>query len=132
MSVTTLNPTAALRRSPSLTWRAMLAVLVLAANKFLLNFFVDFGAADAATGSGGYLRIAQHWGFRFLVTFAASVAVFGYVQGNESLRLINEATRGEKFRPVRLLVHIALFAPLAALSYSLYGNHGLHFGAPLL
>src|SRR5665213_220662 len=113
MSVTTLSPTTAVRGTPSLAWRALIAVLALAANKFLLNFFVDIAAADVATGSGAYLRIAQHWGFRFLVTFAASVAVFGYVQGNERLRLINDATRGEKFRPVRLLVHIALFAPLA-------------------
>jgi exosortase E/protease (VPEID-CTERM system) len=131
MSVITLSATE-VRRSPSLAWRAMIAVLAFAANKFLLNFFVDFNAADSATGSGAYLRIAQHWGFRFLVTFAASVAVFGYVQGNERLRLINDDTRGEQFRPVRLLVHIALFAPLAVLSYSLYGGHGLPLGAPIL
>jgi exosortase E/protease (VPEID-CTERM system) len=133
MSVTTLNPTTAVRGSPNLAWRAVIAVLVLAANKFLLNFFVDFGAAQAATtGLGADIRIAQHWGFRFLVTFAAGIALFGYVQGNARLRFINAAARSEKFRPAWLLVHLALFAPLAVISYSVYGNHGLQVGTPIL
>jgi exosortase E/protease (VPEID-CTERM system) len=111
----------------------VIAVLAFAANKFLLNFFVDFEAAQAATtGLGAAIRIAQHWGFRFLVTFAVGVALFGYVQGNARLRLINAAARVEKLRPTWLLVHVALFAPLAVISYSVYGNHGLPFGTAVL
>ena len=73
----------------NLAVRATLVAVVLFAEKFLLNFFVDFGAAQSAGGLGEFVRQTQHWGFRFVVTFAAALALFVYVQGNARLKTIN-------------------------------------------
>ena len=62
---------------------AILAALFLA-EKIFLNAFVDFNRADSARGVGALVRVAQHWGFRFLVALAAAVALFAYVRGGEN------------------------------------------------
>jgi exosortase E/protease (VPEID-CTERM system) len=132
MSATRIDASKGTLGGTSLAWRALIAVAVLAVNKLLLNHFVDFPAAEAATGAGSYLRILQHWGLRFLVTLAAAIAVFGYVQGNERLRILNAQVRGGRLRFGWLIVHLALFVPLALLALSLYGNHGVHLALPVL
>lgn len=132
MSADTIAESDLTRGSPSLAFRAVIAVLVLAGNKFLLNFFVDFQAADTAGGAGAYLRIVQHWGLLFLVTFAGAIAVFGYVQGKDRLRVVDAAVRGVRLRSGWMLAHLALFVPLALLTFSLYGNHGLRLAVPVL
>lgn len=113
----------------TLVWRAVLVVLLLGLEKVVLNFFVDFDAAQAATGLGAFVREAQHWGFRCLVTLAAALALFGYVQGNARLKAVNALARSAPLHKEWLALHATLFVPLAALTYSFYGNHG--FSAPL-
>ena len=108
----------------SLAVRLAIVVLVLCAEKFLLNFFVDFDSAQAATGLGATVRIAQHWGFRFAVTLAASLVLFSYVRSDARLVQINAAARAMPLRPAWLLCHGALLLPLVALSYFLYGVRG--------
>lgn len=120
------------RERLNLVWRAVIALAVLACEKFLLNFFVDFNASQTATGLGDAVRQAQHWGFRFLVTFAAALAVFGYVQGNARFRTLSLGARQIPLRLTWIAVHVLLFAPLAVLTFSFYGGHGLHWPLALL
>ena len=61
--------------------------------KIFLNRFVDFGLAQEARGFGAVLRVAQHLGFRFLVAFAAALALFTYVRGWQALRTTDAAVR---------------------------------------
>jgi hypothetical protein len=58
----------------NLAVRVVILTLLLVAEKFLLNVFVDFGAAQGARGVGELAREIQHWAFRFIVTFAAVLA----------------------------------------------------------
>jgi exosortase E/protease (VPEID-CTERM system) len=116
----------------NLAWRVAIAGAVLVGEKFLLNFFVDFDASQTATGLGQYVRQAQHWGFRFLVTLAAALAVFGYVQGNARLKTLSRRVRQMPLRRSWLAAHVGLFAPLAMLSFSFYGGHGLHWPVSVL
>jgi exosortase E/protease (VPEID-CTERM system) len=125
MTIHSVSSVTARPRGINLGMRALFAALVLAANKNLLNFFVDFDAAQTARGVGNLAKIVQHDGLRFAVTLAAILALFAYLQGNERLRTATAAARGLKVRVGWLLVHIALFAPLAVLCFSFYGNHGL-------
>ncbi|HEV2703106.1 MAG TPA: exosortase E/protease, VPEID-CTERM system [Steroidobacteraceae bacterium] len=124
--------TAAARGRINLIWRAVILGGLLFCEKFALNFFVDFNASQIATGLGADVREAQHWGFRFLVTFAAALAIFGYVKGNARLRSISSEVRQIPLRWSWLALHAALLAPLAVLSFSLYGGHGLHWPLALL
>jgi exosortase E/protease (VPEID-CTERM system) len=110
--------------------RVAVAGGVLLLEKALLSLFVDFDSAQTAEGLGAVVRVTQHWGFRFLVSFAIAAAVFGYLRGGRELRDADAATRAAPLRPRWLLAHLALIAPLVPLSASLYGHAiSLPFGA---
>jgi exosortase E/protease (VPEID-CTERM system) len=128
-------PLAALKRPQArLTFVARVALIaaVLSIEKFLLNFFVDFDAAQAAAGLGALVRNAQHWAFRFAVTLAVFLALFGWIRGDAGLRRLNAETRALKVQPLLLLLHVVLILPLVPLSYLLYGNHSMYFPFPAL
>ncbi|HEY1900712.1 MAG TPA: hypothetical protein VGG49_13070, partial [Steroidobacteraceae bacterium] len=132
MATSAISPIAAIHGRMSLFWRAALAAALLVSEKFLLNFFVDFDAAQSATGLGEHVREVQHWGFRCVVTFAAALALFGYVQGNERLMTVNARASAEPLRLRWLGAHATLFVPLAVLTFSFYGNHGLRWPVGLI
>jgi exosortase E/protease (VPEID-CTERM system) len=104
----------------NLAVRAALIALILCAEKFLLNFFVDFSVARVAPGFAAVVRVGQKWGLHFAVTFAAAFALFCYVRDDARLREINAAARSEPVRMPWLLAHFVLVAPLATLSFLLY------------
>lgn len=110
----------------SLAGRVALIGAILFAEKLLLNFFVDFEAAQAASGLAAWVRSAQHSGFRFAVTLGASLAIFAWIRGDATLRELSAGARALPLRPSALLLHVSLVLPLAALSYLLYGSHGVH------
>ncbi len=132
MSDTVISASARTHERLNLVWRALIALALLCGEKVLLNLFVDFNASQTATGLGDSVRQAQHWGFRFLVTFAAALAVFGYVQGNDRFRSISLGVRRIPLRLSWIAVHVLLFAPLAVLTFSFYGDHGLHWPLAML
>jgi exosortase E/protease (VPEID-CTERM system) len=98
---------------------ALIGVLFLA-EKVFLNIFVDFQQAQLASGLGAILRIAQHWGFRFVVAFAAAVALFAYVRGGQALKSADASIRSAPMRVSWILVHTLLVACLVPVSYLLY------------
>lgn len=125
--------TAAHRRARmSLATRAGVLALVLLLEKFLLDGFVSFRAAQAARGLGTVLRVAQHFGFRFAASFAIALALFVYVRGDAALRAIDSEARAQPVRLRWLILHAALLVPIAAALYNLYGTHGLHLPFALL
>jgi exosortase E/protease (VPEID-CTERM system) len=109
----------------NLAARAAIVALLLVVEKTLLNLLVDSPSAQAAQGLGGLVRAAQHTAFRFLVSLAVVVILFCYARSNASLASVESAVRAQRIRGSWLLVHAALLLPLAWLSYSLYGAHGL-------
>jgi exosortase E/protease (VPEID-CTERM system) len=119
------KPFALLTSRPNLAVRAVALALLLFCEKYLLNQFVDFDAAQHASGLGIAVRISQHWGFRFLVSLGISLALFSYVRGDERFAVVNRQARQARFCWPWMLAHVLLFLPLIPLSYSLYGDHGL-------
>ncbi len=114
----------------SLGARAAVVGLLLVIEKFALNFLVDFDAAQDARGLGAVVRIGQHWGFRFLVALALSLALLGYATAERRWSRVNAAVSGTSVRPSWLGLHAVLLLPLAAISYYLYGPRSapLSFG----
>jgi exosortase E/protease (VPEID-CTERM system) len=107
-----------------LSLAARLAVLasLFIVEKWLLDGFVDSERAQAAEGLGAFVRLLQHWGFRFLVTFCATVVIFAYVRSAHGLKL---AAASIRVVPVRLgwaLAHIVLIVALMPLGHLLYGD----------
>ncbi len=116
----------------SLALRATLLALTLAVEKFLLNFLVDFPAAQRATGFGATVRVWQHWGFRFAVTCAAALALFAVARGGARWQQLSRSANGIAVRWGWLLLHVATLLGLAVLSYYLYGNRGAPLTLPAL
>lgn len=105
---------------PGLPARLAILGAVFFAEKIFLNTLVDFGRAQAAEGLGAVLRVGQHWGFRFLVAFAAALTAFAYVRGGQDLRAAAASVRASPLRMGWMLGHVLLVAALAPLSYLLY------------
>jgi exosortase E/protease (VPEID-CTERM system) len=108
------------RFRPGLLVRVELLAAMFFAEKIFLNVFVDFEGAQRAQGLGEILRVAQHWGFRFLVAFAAAVALFTYVRGGPGLRATDASVRASPVQAGLMLTHVLLVAVLAPLTYLLY------------
>ena len=111
------------RQGIGLGARVVVAGGVLFLEKVFLNLFVDFDSAQTAEGLGAMVRVTQHWGFRFLSSFAIAAAVFAWLRGDRELQQAGAAARAvPTVRPRWLLAHVALFVPLVPLSASLYGH----------
>lgn len=111
------------RQGAGLGLRVAVVGGVLLLEKTFLNVFVDFASAQTAKGLGAVVRVTQHWGFRFLVSFAIAATVFAYLRGGRELHDADAAARAQPLlRPRWLLAHLALIVPLVPLSSSLYGH----------
>jgi exosortase E/protease (VPEID-CTERM system) len=107
-------------RQLGLPARIAILAAMLFAEKVWLNTFVDFDQAQAARGLGAALRVAQHWGFRFCVAFAAAVALFAFVRGDQKSSAAGAAVRTARLRLGWFAAHLSLIIVLAPLSYLLY------------
>jgi exosortase E/protease (VPEID-CTERM system) len=105
---------------PGLLARVAILAAVFFAEKILLNAFVDFDRAQAAEGFGAVVRVAQHWAFRFIVAFAAAVALFAHVRGGRQVQTVAASVLKAPLRVGWMLVHFSLIAALGQLSYLLY------------
>ncbi len=103
-----------------------LLVAALFVEKSALSLAVDFRLADAARGPAAALRLAQHFGLRFAVSFAVALAFFIYARMDEPLLQVNAEAREAPVRPAWLALHAVLMSAVAAALYNLYGNHGAH------
>jgi exosortase E/protease (VPEID-CTERM system) len=88
--------------------------------KIFLTRFVDIARADTALGIGGDLRVAQHFGFRFIVAFVATMTVFAFTRGATWKSLTRLAPPGGYLRPAWIAAHLALIACLAWLGSQLF------------
>ena len=88
--------------------------------KVLLGELVDFRRAQAAQGLGAVLRVAQHWGFRFAVAFAAAILIFSYVRATPRLKSVDSRVRATHVRLGWIFAHITSIAVLVPLTYALY------------
>jgi exosortase E/protease (VPEID-CTERM system) len=89
--------------------------------KNLLTQFVDVERADAALGIGASLRVAQNFGFRFIVALAATLTVFAFTRG-EAWRSLSRLTLPPTAypRPAWIGAHFGLVACLAWLGSLLF------------
>ncbi len=116
----------------SLNARCALLALLLVAEKFALNFFVDFDAAQQARGFGAAVRIGQHFGFRFVAALAISLALLAYAAADARWLQVSTGVRGRPIRRSWLTLHGLLLLPLAVISYFLYGVRGATWPLPVL
>jgi exosortase E/protease (VPEID-CTERM system) len=88
--------------------------------KIFLTQFVDVERADAALGIGANVRVAQHFGFRFIVALAAAMTVFAVASEARWKALMGMAPARTYLRPGWVAAHLAFFACLAWLGSLLF------------
>ena len=120
-----MNPTSShalpvAERRFGLAVRLAILCVVFFADKVALNQFVDFDRAQLAHGLGAWVRIAQHFGFRFIVALATALAVFATVRGGAQLASAVAGVRSAKIRLGWMLAHLLLILCLMPLSSLLY------------
>ena len=120
--MTQLSPLATRNPGYRIGLPARLVILAAAffAEKIFLNTLVNFERADTAEGLGAMVRVAQHWGFRFLVAFAAAVVLFAYVRGGGNLKSTATSMQEAPTRIGWVCGHLLLVIALAPLSYFLF------------
>jgi hypothetical protein len=102
MSVTPPEAVRATSAGMGFASRAAIVAVTLCLEKFLLNFFVDFDAAQAAQGLGAAVRIAQHWGFYFAMSFVLSLVAFVCVRDSGALHAVEPDKPGTGLRAPRI------------------------------
>jgi exosortase E/protease (VPEID-CTERM system) len=100
--------------------RAALLGALFFIEKIFLTQFVDVQRADAALGTGGALRVAQHFGFRFIVALAAAMMVFAFASGDRWRSLVRLTPRKAYLRHRWVVAHLALITCLAWLGSQLF------------
>lgn len=110
------------RTGLTLAARLGLFIAVLFAEKSALNLLVDFRLADAAHGLGAALRLAQHFGLRFAVSFAVALAFFVCARADSALSRVNAEARSAPVRPAWLGLHCIAMIAVAAALHHLYGG----------
>jgi exosortase E/protease (VPEID-CTERM system) len=107
---------------PKLSLAGRLAILaaIFFLEKLLLDAFVDSQSAQAALGLGGFVRIAQHWVFRFLVAMFAALTIFAIVRGGTQRLMSAARVQASGLRVSWMLAHFLLIACLIPVSSVLY------------
>jgi exosortase E/protease (VPEID-CTERM system) len=100
--------------------RAVILAGLFFIEKIFITQFVDLERADAALGIGADFRVAQHFGFRFIVALVAALTVFAFTRGNPWRSLTRSAPHMAYLRPAWMVAHLALIACLAWLSSLLF------------
>jgi exosortase E/protease (VPEID-CTERM system) len=108
------------RSNLGLPARAAILGALFFIEKILLTQFVDVQRADAALGFGANLRVAQHFGFRFIVALAAAITVFAFASVERWKSLMGLAPPRASLRPVWVIAHLVLLACLAWLGSTLF------------
>ncbi|HEX4240306.1 MAG TPA: exosortase E/protease, VPEID-CTERM system [Steroidobacteraceae bacterium] len=119
-------------RNLGLGSRAALLGASFLLEKTLLSKFVDPSRPAALEGIGAFAHSVQHFGFRFLVAFAAAAALFAYVRGGAELEAAEAGIRAAPIRGRWLALHAALIACLVPISYALYRSEVSPLPFPLI
>ena len=111
-----------LKSQLGLTPRVAILATLFFFEKVFLDEFVDFRRAQAAQGLGAVVHLAQHWGFRFAVAFAAAILIFAFVRAAPQLKSVDLYVRATRVSVGWILAHILCIAILVPLTYLLYGD----------
>ncbi len=98
---------------------AVLGVLFFI-EKVFLSQFVDAGRAEAALGLGAAVRVAQLFGFRFIVALAAGLTVFAIARRKSGPSPTSSPAQPARLHLAWMAAHLTLIACLAWLSSLLF------------
>jgi exosortase E/protease (VPEID-CTERM system) len=99
--------------------RLVVIAVVASAEVLLGSYLVQAIPTGALHGAPEALRLVQHWLFRFIIAYAASLALLACLR-SASLTALLDAADLAAVRPRWALVHLLLLVPFLYLSATLY------------
>jgi len=102
---------------------------LLAAETVLLSGLIQNAPLDSLTGPAKFVHAVQHWGFRYLIAYAVSLAMLLYLRGAGAAAAVSATARDAPLQLQWLLAHAVLLGLFAFLSSILYGGGSLPFAA---
>src|SRR5579862_3252354 len=96
--------------------RAAILGVLFFIEKVFLSQFVDAERAGAAVGVGAALHVAQMYGFRFIVAFAAGLTVFALARREPGPSPTSSLAQPARLQLAWMAAHLTLIACLAWLS----------------
>jgi exosortase E/protease (VPEID-CTERM system) len=109
--------------------RLLSVTALLAIETLLISGLIQSPALDELAGAAKFTHDIQHWAFRFAIAYVGSFTILLYLRSADRSRAAPSMT-GVPVRAYWLLLHVALLAPFAVLSYLLYRGGAVPF--PLL
>jgi exosortase E/protease (VPEID-CTERM system) len=107
--------------------RLFIIAAVLAVEALLLSSLIHRAPLDTPTRAAKFVHDFQHWGFRYVIAYAMSLAILLYLRRAGAMANFSAMARDAPVRFLWLLAHLALLGPLALLSGALYGGGSLPF-----
>jgi exosortase E/protease (VPEID-CTERM system) len=99
--------------------RLIVLAAVLAAEALLGSYLIQAVPVDLLTGAPETVRHIQHWLFRFIIAYGASLVLLAYLRG-AAFRAALGAADHAPIRARWAIVHVALLIPFLYLSAFLY------------
>jgi CAAX prenyl protease-like protein len=99
--------------------RLVVIAAVASAEILIGSYLVQAIPVDALHGAPEALRLVQHWLFRFIIAYAASLALLASLRGASVAAALGAAEQAP-VRPRWALVHVLLLVPFFYLSATLY------------
>ena len=100
--------------------RVVVIAVVLGVETLLLSYLIQGTPVMDARGLAAAVHSAQHWLFRFLIAYAASLAILIYVGRERQFAASNAAAAAAPVRMRYAALHAGLMLPVALLSATLY------------
>jgi exosortase E/protease (VPEID-CTERM system) len=116
------TPSPGIAATPSrfgLVPRLVVIGMVASAEILLGSYLVQAIPLDSLHGAPEALRRVQHWLFRFIIAYAASLALLASLRGARLASALDTADQAA-VRPRWALVHVLLIVPFLYLSATLY------------
>ena len=107
---------------PGLPARFALIALVLSVETVLLSYLIQGTPVVEAVGLAKLVHTAQHWVFRFMIAYAASLAILVYTGRDRRFAESNAAAAGAPVRWQFAVLHLVLLIPFALFSANLYSR----------
>ncbi len=100
--------------------RLSVIAAVIVVEMLLASYLIQMTPVDLVVGPAHLVREVQHWLFRFLIAYAASLAMLVYLSGGATRSAVAAAGFHAPVRPVWGVAHGLLLVPFAFLSAELY------------
>ncbi len=105
--------------------RLLVLTGLFAAELLILSLWLDNASLASRTGLAGFIGHWGAWAVRACVGFAAIFFTFAYLKSRSTFLRMSSQAAAAPIHPALFVAHLFAMAAFGAISWALYGNHGV-------